>query len=98
MYVKMDKKGETDGDVEYLFSTTVPGEWYLNERGKKRREVIIKTGLCRFTKADQNLIFVEQETDEYFLNRTYEWVMMRGRLIRCQKEGSFPDIIDIATG
>lgn len=98
MYIKMDKIKETHNFVEYQFSITIAGEIYINEQGKRRMQSATKKGLCKFNKQTQDLIFIEHETDIYFLNQPYKKIMIYGKLMEYQKQGHFPDIIDIATG
>lgn len=95
MHIKMDKVKETYDFVEYQFFKLVEKDWYINEQEKKQVSFITRIGLCRFTKVNEQLIFVEKETHPYFLNRSDEWRLIFDQLKECQKLGKFPKEIEI---
>lgn len=94
----MDKINEDELYVYYKFYTKVQGESYLSKSGNLRYRLETKYGYCKFNKETEEFELDKEKTDPYFTENSHAKILIMGKLMKCNKEKKFPDIIDIATG
>lgn len=98
VYVEMDKKKEDAENVWYVFRTDMAGERYINERGIPRLHLIEVQGIGIFNKTTKTFSVDWDQTNDYFKDESLMIVMIGRKIAKSCKEGSFPDLIVLATG
>ena len=94
----MIKQKENETYVWYQFKQEIPGEFYINEKGKRRLKTISKVGVFKFNKKSEILEFDIQKTDLYFLD--YPRIKYQCLYVMKQynKEKFFPEKTCYASG
>jgi hypothetical protein len=88
----MNKQKEDAINVWYRFDIGIPGETYIDERGRERPTIKTIYGVCRFNKQDLSLEFEEDQTDPYFLSNPLPYKNgCWSRMLACHKRNYYPD-------
>jgi hypothetical protein len=96
-YIEMFKEHESRTGVRYRAEMTVAGEPYAWKAGKVRYHLVRKVGVFEFEFATEEMAFLEERSDDVFLedegNRMRCFMKMR----QCLRAGQFPGKVEWAS-
>lgn len=93
----MFKKNETESYAEYSFETSIAGEEYLNEYGRKRFKLRNLKGYFKFEKDENKIVLDLENTDNFFLDNSRVLIACLIKMLDCKEKNDFPAIVAYAS-
>lgn len=102
MNIGLIKIEEDASSALYKAFQSVQGESYFSKSGNLRYKSVTKYATIKYNKTNHNTEFVWEKTDPYYKEHKnvadHMRVLVLGKMMKCNKEGYFPDKTGIATG